>query len=186
MEVRPVASVDLDALRDIDGTIESTEYLHLEQSGEALALTWKLDRRPLRQKLIDANILSDEVRFTAKQIATGADDGLALLAEHETLPVGLLIAQPRHETGVLEVIDLRIDYEHRRQGVATAMIFQAVNFARQRELRAVLAQVRTNNLPANQFLLKSAFDLSGLDTRRMSNHDVVKESATLVWYAALG
>ena len=39
--------------------------------------------------------------------------------------------------------------------------------------------------PASQFLIKSAFDLAGIDTRRHSNHDMVKEAATLIWYAAL-
>ena len=129
MELRPVTLADLDALCDIDGTIESTEYLHLEQSGEGLSIGWKLDRRPLRQKLIDGNPLSDESHFAVKQIATGADDGLAILAEHDVLPVGLLVATLRHDLTVLELIDLRIDYDHRRQGVATAMIFQAINFA---------------------------------------------------------
>jgi hypothetical protein len=65
------------------------------------------------------------------------------------------------------------------------MIYQAIQRAREMEFRAVMAQTRTNNFPANQFLLKSSFDLSGVDTKRHSNHDVVKEAATLIWYASL-
>ena len=185
MEIRPVSSADLDALREIDGTIESTEYLHLEQTGEAFEINWKLDRRLLREKLIQSNPLSDDVVFLLKQFATGADEGVALMAEHDGAAAGLLIAQPRYENRTLQILDLRIDYEHRRQGLATAMIYQAIGKARESELRAVTAITRTNNFPANPFLLKSSFDLSGLDTRRDSNHDVVKESASLLWYASL-
>jgi ribosomal protein S18 acetylase RimI-like enzyme len=185
MQIRPIIPTDLDGLREIDGTVESSDYLHVEQSGEGISVGWKLEKRPLREKLIASNPLSDETQFAAKQLATGADEGLALVVEHENLPVGLLIAQPRYDQHALEVIDLRIDYEHRRQGLATAMIYQAINFARERELRAVMVQTRTNNLPASQFLLKTSFDLAGIDTRRHSNHDLVKESATLMWYAAL-
>jgi ribosomal protein S18 acetylase RimI-like enzyme len=185
MQLRPVTSGDLDALREIDGTIESTEYLHLEQTGEGMQIGWSLQSRPLRQKLIQGNPLADEIWFAAKQIATGADEGIALLAEHEGLPVGLLIAQPQHEARAMQILDLRIDYDHRRQGVATAMIYQLIAAAGEAELRAVAAITRTNNFPANQFLLKSSFDLAGLDTRRDSNHDVVKESASLLWYASL-
>lgn len=185
MQIRPVVPADLECLRDIDGVVESTDYLHLEQSGEGMVLTWKLEKRPLREKLIESNPLNDDTHFAVKQIATGADEGLGLVAEHENLPVGLMIAQPRYEQGALEVIDLRIDYEHRREGLATAMVYQAINFARERELRAVMVQTRTNNFPASQFLLKSSFDLSGIDTKRLSNHDIVKEAATLIWYAAL-
>ena len=148
-------------------------------------LSWKLENRPLRQKLIESYPLADETAFAVKQIATGADEGVALVAVHEELPVGLLIAQPRHENRTLEIVDLRIDFEHRRQGLATAMIYQTIGSARESELRASMARTRTNNFPANQFLAKSAFDLSGIDTRRYSNHDLVKEVATLIWYASL-
>jgi ribosomal protein S18 acetylase RimI-like enzyme len=185
VQLRNVTPADFDALADIDGTIESLEYLHLEQSGDGLAISWKLEKRPLRQKLIESNPLPDETKFAVKQVAGGIDDGLALLAEHESLPVGLLIARPNYEQAALEILDLRIDYEHRRQGLATAMIYDAIRYAREREFRAAMAHTRTNNLPANQFLLKSAFDLAGIDTRRYSNHDMVKETATLIWYASL-
>jgi ribosomal protein S18 acetylase RimI-like enzyme len=185
MEIRPITPADLDAIREIDGTIESADYLHLEQSGEAFNIVWKIELRPLRQKLIQSNPISDQSAFLLKQIATGADEGIAILAEHEQLAVGLLLAQPNYEARTLELIDLRIDYEHRREGLATAMLFQTIQRAREMELRAVVAETRTNNLPANQLLLKSSFDLSGIDTRRLSNHDIVKESATLIWYAAL-
>jgi RimJ/RimL family protein N-acetyltransferase len=185
MEIRPVTPADLDNLREIDGTVESLDYLHMEQTGEGLSIGWRLEKRPLRQKLIEANAMPDEVAFSVKQIATGADEGLALLAEHEDLPVALMIALPRYDARTMEMIDLRIDYEHRREGLATAMIYQAIQRAREMEFRAVMAQTRTNNFPANQFLLKSSFDLSGVDTKRHSNHDVVKEAATLIWYASL-
>jgi len=185
MEIRPATSADLDALREIDGTVESTDYLHLDQTGEGFSTGWRLDRRKLREKLIESNPLTDETHFIVKQIATGADEGLALVAEHENAPVGLLLAQARYDTRTMELIDLRIDYDQRRQGLATAMVFQVVAAARDLELRAVMARTRTNNFPANQFLLKSAFDLAGIDTRRNSNHDVVKEVATLIWYASL-
>jgi hypothetical protein len=65
------------------------------------------------------------------------------------------------------------------------MLFQIIQHTRQADLRAVTAEVLSNNYPANQFLLKTGFDLSGIDVRRHSNHDIVKESATLFWYAAL-
>jgi ribosomal-protein-alanine N-acetyltransferase len=185
MELRPGTAKDIDAVREIDGTIESTEYLHLEQAGQGLAVSWKLEPRPLRSKLIESNRLGDEGDFAIRQIACGADEGLVLVIEHEDAIVAAVIAQPRHDTGTLQVTDLRVDYEYRRQGLGTALIYRVIQEARNMDLRAVTAETRTNNFPANQFLLKSAFDLSGVDTRRHSNHDVVKETATLVWYASL-
>jgi len=54
---------DLDRLIDIDGTITSVNYLHVERTGEAVGQSWKLDERPLRSKLIEPNTLDDDTRF---------------------------------------------------------------------------------------------------------------------------
>jgi ribosomal protein S18 acetylase RimI-like enzyme len=185
VEIRPITPQDLGSLADIDATVESTEYLHLDQSGEGLNISWKIEKRPLRQKLIQSNPISQDNAFALKQITTGADEGFALMAEHDDTPVAALIARPDYSTGTLHLLDLRVDYDHRRQGLATVMLYQAINYARQAGMRAVAAEIRANNVGANQLLLKCAFELSGIDTKRHSNHDMVKESATLIWYAAL-
>jgi ribosomal protein S18 acetylase RimI-like enzyme len=185
MQIRPVAAADLDDLADIDGTIESTRYLHVDRNGEGLNLQWKIEDRPLRTKLIQSNPLNDDLRFTARQIATGADDGIALLVEHDERSVALMLAQlqPAYET--LKLIDLRVDHEYRRQGLATGLMYQLIQTACDNALRAVAVETRTNHFPANQLMAKLDFQLAGIDTQRYTNHDLVKEAVTLFWYAAL-
>jgi GNAT superfamily N-acetyltransferase len=185
MQIRPVTPLDLSGLYDIDGTIESSHYLHLDRTGEGLDVSWKLAERPLREKRTLPNRLSDERQFLLKQVATGADEGIVLIADHEDVPVAMLLAQAEPEYGTIRVHDLRVDFDQRRQGLATAMMYQVIATAREQGLRAVTAESTTDNLPAARFLLKCGFDLSGLDARRFSNHDLVKESVTLHWYAAL-
>jgi ribosomal protein S18 acetylase RimI-like enzyme len=176
---------DLDQLADVDGTIESSAYLHLNEAGESPARSWGLEERPLRQKRIDPNPMGDDVRFVLKQIVTGADEGLALAAEHEEQVVGLLAAQPQLELNTLRLVDLRVDYDYRRQGLASAMLFQAIQKAREEGQRAVSIETRTDNQPANTLLGRLHFELSGIDTRRRSNHDLVEEAVTLFWYIPL-
>ena len=185
MEIRPVRPEDLESLADIDGTVESAEYLHLERTGEGLNVGWKLSERQLREKRILPNRLDDDRKFTLRQVVTGADEGLALLAEHEGQAVALLLAQPQPQFRTLRLVDLRVDYDFRREGLATAMLFQAIALAREQELRAVTAESLTDNLPAARLLSKCGFDLAGLDAQRRSNHDLVKEAASLLWYVAL-
>ena len=185
MQIRPMQMADLEMLREIDGTIESNEYLHLDRTGEGLSVSWKLERRPLRQRVIETNALEGDSMFNVKQIVSGVEDGLAIMAEHDDLPVALLVAHRDDQNKTLKLIDIRVDYDLRRQGLATAMIYQSINEARSRALRAVTAEVLTNNLPACQLLLKCGFDLAGVDTQRQTNHDLVRESATLFWYASL-
>jgi ribosomal protein S18 acetylase RimI-like enzyme len=185
MEIRSVLPRDLHALIEIDGTVESMEYLHVDRSGEGMNIQWKVEQRLLRTKLTDRNRPADELQFTLKQVAGGVEEGMALLAEHEGAMIALLLAQPQAVHGTMKIIDLRVDFDYRRQGLASAMLYQLIATARNLELRAVTAEVRANNVPASKLLAKLGFDLAGLDTQRHSNHDLVKESATLFWYAAL-
>jgi RimJ/RimL family protein N-acetyltransferase len=185
MEIRPAQPADANLVNDIDATIESTEYVHVDRVGEGLIRSWRLERRPLREKLVRASPIDEDALFAFRQIATGADEGLALVAKHGGSLVALLVAQPDLARKSLRLLDLRVDYDFRRQGLATALIFAAIGFAREQELRAVAAESVTDNLPAAALLAKSGFELAGLDDRRQSNHDLVKECVTLFWYAAL-
>jgi RimJ/RimL family protein N-acetyltransferase len=65
------------------------------------------------------------------------------------------------------------------------MLYQIIQGAREREVRAVYAEAVANNVPAHQLLLKCGFELSGVDWRRQSNHDLIKEVATMLWYVPL-
>src|SRR5215210_5246998 len=122
MQIRPATAADLNQLMDIDGTVESSKYLHLERVGEGLAQVWKLEERALRAKLIDPNTMDDETRFAIKQVVGGIEEGLALVAEHEGVVVASLVAQPQPANETFRLIDLRVDYDHRGQGVGSAML----------------------------------------------------------------
>jgi GNAT superfamily N-acetyltransferase len=185
MQIRPLVPADLPGLDEIDGTILSSNYLHLDRAGEGTDVSWRLAERPLREKRSIPNRLDDDRQFLVKQIATDADEGLVLVAEHDDVPVGLLIAQAEPTYGTLRVHDLRIDFDHRRQGLGIAMMYKVIALAREQGLRAVSADSTTDNQPGARFLLKCGFDISGFDARRFSNHDLVKESVALHWYAAL-
>jgi ribosomal protein S18 acetylase RimI-like enzyme len=186
MQLRPMTPADLAALDEIDATIESASYLHVDRErGEGLSAKWSVGERPLRERMIEPNRLSDEGRFMARQIASGADEGVAMVADHDGQIVGMVIAQMDPARRTLNVVDLRVDYDFRRQGLGLALLFELITVARQQELRAVKAETPTNNFPAIQLFRKVEFELAGLDTHRHSNHDLVKEAVTLIWYAAL-
>jgi len=150
---RPVTVNDLSLLPEIDGTAESTHYSHLNRAVDESSITWRLERRLLRDRLIDANRLTDDLAFNYKQIAAGIEDGLALCIEINDSPMASLVAQSRAEFRTLHLIDLR----------------------------ALTAETPTHNDPAIQLLRKLAFEPAGLDAFRFSNHDLVKEKATLLW-----
>lgn len=190
MQIRPLTPADLDALDEIDATVDFPYYLHVdrqqtESEESPPTVTFSTQDRPLREHLKSPNRLPDDTKFLAKQLATGADEGLALVADHDGQLVGLLLAQPDPAHHTYNLLDLRVDFDFRRQGLGLALLYQLLTAARDAELRAVRAETPANNYPAIQLLRKTAFELAGLDTFRHSNHDLVKEQVTLFWYAPL-
>lgn len=185
MEIRIMTTADLDAVKDIDATVESSQYLHIDRAGEGLEVSWKTQLRPLREKRTLRHALKLEEAFAIKQIVIGGDDGVALVAEHDGQAVAAATARPDPLAGVLRIIDLRVDFEFRRQGLASALLFQLIQEARQKELRALAAQSPADDFPAIQLLAKLGFEPCGLDTHYGSNHDLVKESVVLFFYLVL-
>jgi ribosomal protein S18 acetylase RimI-like enzyme len=185
MEIRAMKAADLDGTRDIDATIESSDYLHIHHEGDGFQGIWKMESRPLREKRLHRNALSDEQAFSNKQIVTGIEDGIALVAEHDGLIVAATTVAMDAADNSFRLADLRVDFDFRRQGLASAMAFQIVHEARRRQLRAVIAQAVSDNFPALEFLAKLNFELTGFDTHAKSNHDLVKDSVVLFWYLAL-
>lgn len=185
MQIRPVVHADLNQLMEIDGTIETADFLFIEQTGQGAETRWGLQSRPLREKRIASNRLIEDQWFAIRQIVSGADEGVALLADHEQMPVALVAARPRPERNILQLLDLRVDYDFRRQGLGSALLYAMIQQAREKGHRAVSASADSNNTPAVQLLLKCGFELCGLDTHRHSNHDLVKEAVNLFFYAPL-
>jgi ribosomal protein S18 acetylase RimI-like enzyme len=185
MEIRAMTAADLDAVKDIDATAESSQYLHVDRAGEGLEISWKTQLRPLREKRVLRHALEIEQVFAIKQIVAGADEGIAIVAEHDALAVAAAAARPDPIAGVLRIIDLRVDFEFRRQGLASALMFQMIQEARQRDFRALAAQSPADDFPAIQLLAKLGFEPAGLDTHYSSNHDLVKESVVLFFYLVL-
>src|SRR5688572_25241052 len=113
MQIRPATSADLFNAADIDGTIDSTHYLHVDKSGSGVGVRWLVEERPLRERLVASNPLTDDQQFVLKQIVTGVDEGIALYAEHDGQPAALAIAMIEAERGVLAIKEIRVDSDFR-------------------------------------------------------------------------
>lgn len=185
MNIRLSQLPDLERLTEVDATIESLNYLHIERTGEGLESRWQLIVRPLPSKLIESNALTTDVQFEIKQLLLGVEDGICIGLEMDGELVAHCAAKIELASGTLRIVDIRVDYDQRRQGIASAMLFQLISAAREKELRAVAIRTDTRNHPMNTLLSKLGFDLAGLDTHLLSNHDLLKESVALFWYMAL-
>lgn len=183
MQIRPIQPADLDLLDEIDATIQSDQYLHVDRTAQAMTVSFRVEQRPLPERRSESNPIDDDLRFRFKQIATGIEDGFCCIAEHNQIPIAAAVATQIGD--VIELVDLRVDFDRRREGFGSALMFQLINYARERESRAIRVFVRTGNAPFNRMLAKLGFEIAGIDTQRHSNHDLVKEQTTLIWYLQL-
>jgi ribosomal protein S18 acetylase RimI-like enzyme len=185
MEIRAMTEGDMNLLGEVDATVESSQYLHIDRTGEGAETTWKMQVRDLRERRVHRRNLDVEQIFSIKQIVTGIEEGVALAAEHDGELVAAAAAKPDPVSGTLKMIDLRVDFDYRRQGLASAMMFQMIQEARNRNLRAVWAEATADCFPAISLLTKLGFEPGGLDTHYRTNHDLVKEAVMVFWYLAL-
>ena len=181
MQLRPLRPADLDLIDEIDATIASDRFLFVERNVDGLNAQLKVEERRHAEPRIEANPIGDELRFALKQVAAGIEEGLAVVAEHDDVPIAALLATASPDGSVVDVVDVRVDYDRRRDGLGSAMLFQAINHARERDARVVRVAARASNVPLASMLVKLGFELGGLDAFRESNHDLVKEQTTLLW-----
>ncbi|MGD1275790.1 MAG: GNAT family N-acetyltransferase [Tepidisphaeraceae bacterium] len=181
-----MTAADLADVADIDATVESDHYLHINREGEGIAVRWIIEPRPLRQARVHRPRMNDDVVFTIRQIINQIEQGIAVVAEHDQQIMAFAAARPDLEAETMRLMDLRVDFDSRREGLGSALLFYIVQEARKLGLRAVTAHVASDNFPAVQLLAKLNFELAGLDTHFKSNHDLVKDSVSLFWYLPLG
>lgn len=77
--------------------------------------------------------------------------------------VGLAVVED-HFFKYMYVLDLKVDPEYRRRGVAKRLMDAAGELARSKGYRGVYLQAQDNNLGACLFYLKAGFRIGGLDT----------------------
>jgi GNAT superfamily N-acetyltransferase len=88
-----------------------------------------------------------------------------------------LVLQPSWQTKGLApqtawITDLAVVHRLRRQGVASALILAAQQWARQKGYHRLVLEMQPKNYPAICMALKLGFDLCGYNDRYYPNHDI--------------
>jgi ribosomal protein S18 acetylase RimI-like enzyme len=81
-----------------------------------------------------------------------------------------MLARPWQRMGW--VANLAVDRGYRRQGIGTALMRRARQWARQQGLRVILAEATTKNYPALCFYRKLGFEFCGFNDHYYTNQDI--------------
>ena len=72
-----------------------------------------------------------------------------------------------------------MDEPYRHQGVGKALIEKSMDYARSKNLRALVLETQSCNEPAIRFYLSSGFRFIGLDSTHYSNTDILNREVRL-------
>lgn len=167
MIVRPAQIRDLDACLALDETFE-TEYVWQMETGRAnggIQLGFRTTRLP-RPMRVNVNSPRD---FLTDHFEQGE---CVLVAEEYPRILGYIDMTMEQAQRVAWVQSLVVASDSRRQKIASHLLKAAMDWAREKKLRAVMAGISTKNYPASAFLQKHGFGFCGFNDQYYHNRDI--------------
>ena len=185
MEYKPLVQDSIPRLEEIRTDYVSDRYLRVTKTGDGLQVGFALRIEELEQPFRSQGI--SIIREKDKDLIKSrmAGQALQLVVEENGRLVGLLDAEVESWRRILKVWNLLVDEEYRRQGIGTALMRRAHEFARENDCRAISAETQTTNWPALSFYLKMGFRVCGVDDHSYTNRDVERKEVALFLYREL-
>jgi GNAT superfamily N-acetyltransferase len=182
--IRQMRPDDIPRLVDLRPGFVSNTILKVEQTGSGLTLGWRLSEVKLATPYNKGSLYDFDV-FERTDIARRMVQSNTLLevaAERESERiVGVLDVEEEDWRHVAWVHNLMLDTDARGQGLGRQFVERTIAWARRRNLRAVMLETQTNNVPACRFYLHLGFQLVGINTAFYTNHDLTRDEVALFW-----
>ena len=167
MEIRPGVLADLNACLLLDTSFE-TEYVWQmeEHAGNgAIAVGLRLTRLP-RPMRVTGVISPDGV---SNNFMNG---GTLLVAEEREKICGFVDATVSEWNLAVLINNLAVAAAYRRQGIGSRLLRAALDWGRQKKLRAALLDTPTKAHPAICLYQKHGFTFCGFNDQLYPNHDI--------------
>jgi ribosomal protein S18 acetylase RimI-like enzyme len=178
--VRGATPADFPQIAALDLSYRSSRTLVIERFGDAPELTLRFGWRAHDP----VTLVYGE--YPVERLARAAKRTDAfLVAETAGVISGLLmIVVPPwpYATGAAEITDLAVGRAQRRSGAGRALLDAAIAWARERGVRALWVEPRTDNDGAISFYLGAGFRIAGFNDRLNSNEDDADGRTTLLMY----
>lgn len=167
IEIRPAVSADFGHLADIDLS-NRTEYVwqmdRLVEEGQ-ITIGFREVRLP-RSIIVD---IPKPPMILQKQAQSSSG---ALVAILQGIPVGYIFLVDNLIPLGVWIKDLAVMEPYRRQGIGTALLLSAQEWAIQRRMKKIILETQSKNYPAIRMALKMGFELSGYNDRYYANQDI--------------
>ncbi len=162
--VRQASLQDHDFLSSIPASVEISKTWQMEQSFEDGA--WNIRFREVSLPRPVHLGYPASVKVIRERLA---ENDLTLVAEDKSILIGFLSLATSSGSPTARVTDLVVDPQHRRKGIATALMIGAVDWLVERRFSGITLEMMLKNNPAINFCRKLGFHLTGFNDVYYSN-----------------
>jgi ribosomal protein S18 acetylase RimI-like enzyme len=182
--IRRMVASDIPRLADLRPGFTSDTQLKVEITGDGFTLGWRLMEVELPAPYHKGQGYDFDI-YEREEIARRLTQNNTLLevaVENDTRRiVGVLDVAEEDWRHIAWVHNIMLDLDARGQGLGREMMQRTIAWARRRDLRAVMLETQTNNVPACRFYQRIGFQLIGINTAFYTNHDLEREEVALFW-----
>jgi ribosomal protein S18 acetylase RimI-like enzyme len=167
IDIRPVVPADVENLSVFEHGYHSVYVwqMGMELSTDAMKTDFHRIRLP-RQVFVPYPRGRDEIF----QDLSSAEAFLTAILDHR--PVGYIKVQADSATKIARVSDLVVSAPFRRQGIASGLLFAAMDLVSHRNFYALILEMQSKNDPAIAMAAKLGFKFCGFKDHYFPNNDL--------------
>jgi ribosomal protein S18 acetylase RimI-like enzyme len=167
IEIRPAISADIPALIAIDHhyTSDNVWQMEIQQDESQIAISFREMRLP-------RSVRVNYPRSPGELADTWTQRSGVLVALLEGEPIGYASLMLELAPLTTWMTDLVVARRLRRQGIASALVLAAQEWAAQHDSHYLVLEMQTKNVPALKLVRKLGFDFCGYNDRYYKNHDI--------------
>lgn len=166
IEIRPAISSDLPALIKFDHSVDTTHVWQMDSNSDVDQIEVKF-----REIRLPRSVILAYPRNSADMADTWTRKNLFLVAAVQNQPVAYLTIEVE-QTYTARVVDLVVTRSMRKQGIASALILAARDWAGQRGIRRMVLETQAKNHAMIQLARKLGFEFCGFCDDYFANHDI--------------
>lgn len=167
MNIRPAQIRDLDACLALDESFETEYVWQMEnaRANNAIQLGFRTTRLPRAMRVM--------VHTPREDLADHFEQGgCVLVAEEYPRITGFVDATIESTERLLQLHALVVASDMRRRGIGSQLVRATIEWAQEKNLRAMMASISTKNYPASAFLQKRGFAFCGFNDQYYHNRDI--------------
>lgn len=177
LTVEPLQHADLPAAAGFDGSFIVTSRLRLRMTDDG-ALAFDTEPVPAYRKLYGDEADADAVR---DYLDHPKGDAAAFVARLDGQVIGRVLLS-RTWNSYAAIDDISVSSRARRCGAGSALLRQALDWARGRGLAGAMLETQDSNVAACRLYHRHGFVLGGFDRFLYANEPDVAHETALFWY----